>query len=119
MQGRYIEHQALKALGGRERISMVTAFRAKSHLVRDETVLTGSRAISNWSELYSQWTEYRLEVLEERIREMLRSERKREAAKRRFDIDSVRRFLLEQKVYLETTMNELIEVEDTDESPMV
>lgn len=26
MQGRYIEHQALKAFGGRERISMVTSF---------------------------------------------------------------------------------------------
>lgn len=37
MQGRYLEHQALKALGGRERISIVTAFRPKSHLVRDET----------------------------------------------------------------------------------
>lgn len=119
MQGRYIEHQALKALGGRERISMVTAFRAKSPLIRDETVLTGSRPISNWSELYSDWTHYRLEVLEERIREMLRSERKREAAKRPFDITSVRKFLREQKAYLETTMSELIEMEDTDESPML
>ncbi|KZL79494.1 hypothetical protein CI238_05854, partial [Colletotrichum incanum] len=30
MQGRYIEHQALKAFGDRKRISMVTSFRAKS-----------------------------------------------------------------------------------------
>lgn len=36
MQGRYIEHQALEALGGRERISMVCAFRPKDAMVKDE-----------------------------------------------------------------------------------
>ncbi|KAL4920413.1 hypothetical protein BDW62DRAFT_5281 [Aspergillus aurantiobrunneus] len=72
MQGRYIEHQALKALGGRERISMVTCFRQKSPLVKDETVLVGVRGISDLSELYIQYTEYRLEILEERIRHRLR-----------------------------------------------
>ncbi|KAL4947635.1 hypothetical protein BDW69DRAFT_199497 [Aspergillus filifer] len=41
MQGRYIEHQALKAL-------------AKSPYVKDETVLVGVRGISDISELYTQ-----------------------------------------------------------------
>lgn len=114
MQGRYIEHQALKALGGRERISMVTAFRAQNPSIRDETVLTGSRPISNWSELYSQYTEYRLEVLEERIRAQLKAERRRELAKRPFNIIGIQRFLLEQKTYLESMIEELTEVEDMD-----
>lgn len=115
MQGRYIEHQALKAHGGRERISMVTSFRPKCPLVRDESVLTGSRPISKWSELYTEWMEYRLEVLEERIRAQLKAERQRQIAKRPFDIPTVWRFLEQQKKYLETTMEELIEVEDMDE----
>ncbi|KAL1869040.1 hypothetical protein Plec18167_008043 [Paecilomyces lecythidis] len=114
MQGRYIEHQALKALGGRERISMVTAFRPKSPHVRDELVLTGSRAISNWSELYTDYVEYRLELLEERLRAKLKEERKRVAGKRPFNIPDMQLFLMEQKLFLESTMSELIEVEDMD-----
>ena len=114
MQGRYIEHQALKALGGRERISMVTPFRARSHSVRDETILTGSRPISDWSQLYSGYTEYRLELLEERIRAKLKSERKRESGKRPFDIADTHEFLNEQKEFLESMVRELQEVESMD-----
>ena len=68
MQDRYIEHQALKALGGREGIGLVTCLRAKSPLVKHETVLLGVRGISNISALYTQCTEYQLEIMEERIR---------------------------------------------------
>jgi hypothetical protein len=88
MQGRYIEHQALKALGGRERISMVT-FLPKSPLIKDETVLVGLRGISDLSQLYTQYTKYRLEILEERIRHMLKKEREREITKRPFDVQDV------------------------------
>ncbi|KAJ5455874.1 uncharacterized protein N7458_004138 [Penicillium daleae] len=109
MQGRYIEHQALKAIGGRERISMVTSFRAKSPHVKDECVLTGVRPISNLSELYGQYTQYRLEVLEERIRDRLKKEQWRELAKRSFDIADVKTFLTEQKEFIESMMEELIE----------
>lgn len=114
MQGRYLEHQALKAIGGRERISMVTPFRAKSPSIRDETVLTGSRAISNWSELYSDWLEYRLELVEERIRAKLKEERQRVQGKWSFDVHAAQRFLLDQMAYLEKTADELIVVEDMD-----
>jgi hypothetical protein len=115
MQGRYIEHQALKAHGGRERISMVTSFRPKCPSVRDETVLTGSRPISEWSELYTQWTEYRLEVIEGRIRAKLKAERQREITKRPFNVYAVRKFLEEQKEYLDTTIEELIDMDDMEE----
>ncbi|RJE22070.1 hypothetical protein PHISCL_05576 [Aspergillus sclerotialis] len=115
MQGRYLEHKALKSIGGRERISMVTPFRPKSPLIRDESILTGSRAISNWSELYHGYTDYRLEVLEERLREKRKSERIREDTKRPFDCESMRRFLEDQIAYLETTYSEIYPVEDMDE----
>ena len=114
MQGRYIEHQALKALGGRERISMVTPFRPRDPSIRDELVLTGSRAISNWSELYHGFTEYRLELFEERIRLKLKEERRRVDTKRAFNLSEMTDFLIVQKAFLEATIAELIEVEDMD-----
>ena len=107
MQGRYIEHQALKAIGGRERISMVTCFRPKSPLVRDETVLTGVRGISHKSEMYTQYTEYRLEILEERIRAKAKEERQREIAKKLFDTVAMRMWLVEQKEFLEAMICEV------------
>ncbi|KAI5456600.1 hypothetical protein BGZ63DRAFT_366747 [Mariannaea sp. PMI_226] len=112
MQGRYIEHKALKAFGGRERISMVTSFRAKSPFLRDETVLTGVRPISNISELYGQFTEYRLEIVEERIRAKLKEERQREIAKRPYNIADMRAFLAEQIQLLQATLDEVYEIEE-------
>lgn len=112
MQGRYIEHQALKAFGGRERITSVTAFRAKNPLVKDETVLTGVRGISDLDALYTQYTEYRLEILEERIRHQQKQERSRQVANRPFDIAGTRKFLTQQKEFLESMLNEIYEIED-------
>ncbi|OJJ42133.1 hypothetical protein ASPZODRAFT_1505139 [Penicilliopsis zonata CBS 506.65] len=114
MQGRYIEHAALKSMGGPERISMVTAFRPRDPTIRDELILTGSRAISNWSELYHGFTEYRLEVLEERLRLKQKQEQKRVDTKRPFNIREMTAFLREQQAFLEATIAELIEVEDMD-----
>jgi hypothetical protein len=111
LQGRYIEHQALKALGGRERISMVTCFRPKSPLIKDETILTGVRGISNLSELYTQYSEYRLEILEERIRNMIQEERRRGVAQRPFNTAKMRNFLAEQKQFVDSMITELVEVE--------
>ncbi|KAJ4263494.1 hypothetical protein NW762_006313 [Fusarium torreyae] len=112
MQGRYIEHQALKAFGGRERIAMVTAFRPKNPLVKDETVLTGVRGISDLSALYNQYTEYRLEILEERIRHFQKQERGREIAKRPYDIAAARKWIMEQKEFLEDMLDEIYDIED-------
>jgi hypothetical protein len=109
MQGRYIEHQALKAFGGRERISMITSFRAKSTLVRDEIVLTGVRPISKVSELYAEFNIYRMEVVEERLRATLAEARRKQLARREFDAAAARKFLVEQKEYLEATIAELID----------
>ncbi|KAK2609154.1 hypothetical protein QQS21_002236 [Conoideocrella luteorostrata] len=107
LQGRYIEHQALKALGGRERISMVTCFRPKSPLAKDETVLTGVRAISYKSELYSQYFEYRLEILEERIRAKAKAEKLRERAAKSFNTAEARDWLMDQKEFIEAMLYEI------------
>ena len=112
LQGRYIEHQALKALGGKERISVVTALRPRTPFVKDESVLTGVRPISELSSLYHQYTDYRLEVLEERVRARRKAEARRELAKRPFDIPDIREFLTEQKEFIESMLEEIYEVED-------
>ncbi|KAL4747476.1 hypothetical protein BDW72DRAFT_206431 [Aspergillus terricola var. indicus] len=91
MQGRYIEHQALRALGGRERISMVTCFRAKDPLVKDETVLVG--------------------ILEERIRHQLKKERERVTAQKPFNIAEMKRFLMNQNLFIESMLTEIQEVD--------
>ncbi|KAB8277080.1 hypothetical protein BDV30DRAFT_223679 [Aspergillus minisclerotigenes] len=109
MQGRYIEHQALKAFGGKERISMITSFRAKSPLVKDDCVLTGVRPISNVLELYREWSEYRLKVLEERIRAELENERQKQLGQRPFSISDMKTFLIHQREYLDATIAELME----------
>ncbi|KAL4930315.1 uncharacterized protein BDV17DRAFT_297777 [Aspergillus undulatus] len=111
MQGRYLEHQALRALGGRERISMVTPFRPKDPLVRDETILVGVRGISNLAELYPQYFEYRLDVLEERFRAQRKEERERERACRAFDVEEKRAWLEEQRGYIDSMLQEMYVVE--------
>ncbi|RYP74884.1 hypothetical protein DL769_003920 [Monosporascus sp. CRB-8-3] len=112
LQGRYIEHQALKAFGGKDRITLVTSLRPRSPFVKDESVLTGVRGISELGSLYSQYTDYRLEILEERIRAKRKEERRRELANRPFSIPEIREFLTEQKEFIESMLEEIYEVTD-------
>jgi hypothetical protein len=109
LQGRYIEHQALRALGTTERITMVTSFRPKSHTVKDDTVLTTVRAISNLSELYYQFSEYRLEILEERIRQKLKALRETERSGRKMNTKDLKAFLHEQEMFLAHMNREMVD----------
>lgn len=111
MQGRYLEHQALKAVGGRERITMVTPFRPKDAEVRDEILLTGTRGISNLEEMYPQYFEYRMEVLEERVRAQRKRERERGLTGRPFNVEETRRWVAEQRDFLDSILNGMIVVE--------
>lgn len=89
---------------------MITSLRPRSPLVKDESVLTGVRPISNTSDLYTQWTQYRLQNLEERIRDMLKNERSRESFSRSFDLESSRAWFRENIAYMQATLDELQEV---------
>ncbi|KAF5856487.1 hypothetical protein ETB97_007289 [Aspergillus alliaceus] len=109
MQGRYIEHQALKAFGGRERISMVNSFRAKLSLVRDVTVFTGVRSTSNLSELYTEYSEYRLKALEERVWARLEKERQRQLTRRPFNIDDMKCVIVATRPVLLSALMERLE----------
>ncbi|KAI9704285.1 MAG: hypothetical protein M1836_007146 [Candelina mexicana] len=109
LQGRYIEHQALPAIGATERITMVTSFRPRSATLRDDTVLTTVRPISDLSELYHQFSEYRLEIIEDRVRKQLKELRKRKGAYKKFDTRGLKTFLDEQERFLAHTNSEIIE----------
>ena len=88
---------------------MVTSFRPKSAFVQDDTVLTTVRAISDLSELYSQYTEYRLEMLEERIRAHLKEIRDRKRANRRFNTAASKGFIAEQQEFLAAINREVVD----------
>lgn len=107
MQGRYIEHAALKAKGGRQRISMVTSLRPRSPLAKDATVLRDVRGICHLPTLYYQYTEYRLENLEERARNELQIIRKQSRACVQFETSKVREWLIEREIFLEAMLTAL------------
>lgn len=80
-------------------------------MTKDDTVLTTVRPISNLSELYLQYSEYRLEILEERIRNQLKDIRRNKRAKRPFATHAMKRFLAEQEQFLLDMNREMIEEE--------
>lgn len=91
---------------------MVTSFRPKNPLVRDDTVLTTVRPISNLGELYAQFSEYRLEMLEERIRAELKEIRESRAAGRGVSTRKLKAFLAEQQRFLEHMNVEMVDDEE-------
>ncbi|KAL3450677.1 hypothetical protein BJX65DRAFT_322301 [Aspergillus insuetus] len=109
LQGRYIEHQALRALGGIERISMVTSFRPRVSLIKDDTVLTTVRPISDLGELYLQFAEYRFDMLQDRFRHANKLMRDRQRARRPFDTARLKQFIREQIEFLEHMDTEIVE----------
>ncbi|KAF2725603.1 hypothetical protein K431DRAFT_317575 [Polychaeton citri CBS 116435] len=108
LQGRYITHQALRALGAQERITMVTSFRPKSAHLRDDTVLSTIRPISDISQIYYEFSKYRLENLEERIRSQLKKLQEANAAGKKTDTKALKAFLKEQEEFIAHTNAELV-----------
>ncbi|KAL8914600.1 MAG: hypothetical protein Q9171_000781 [Xanthocarpia ochracea] len=111
LQGRYIEHQAVRALGTTERISMVTSFRPRCPNLPDDTVLTTVRPVSNLSELYSQYSEYRLDILEERVRTQLRALRENKRGGKKVNVKALKNFIREQEIFLAHMNQEMVEEE--------
>ncbi|KAI9664961.1 MAG: hypothetical protein M1821_006409 [Bathelium mastoideum] len=111
LQGRYITHQALRALGAQERITMVTSFRPRSPYLPDDSVLTSVRPVSNLNELYTEFASYRLEMLEERVRKQLKILREYQQANKKTDTTALKAFLKEQEEFTKRTNEEIVEEE--------
>ncbi|ORX96060.1 hypothetical protein BCR34DRAFT_498011 [Clohesyomyces aquaticus] len=111
LQGRYITHQALRALGAKERITSVTSFRPRSPFLKDDSVLTTVRPISDLSELYYDFAEYRCEIMEERLRKERKDIIARRRAQKKFDTLGHKKFLEESLAFMGHTNNEIVEDE--------
>jgi hypothetical protein len=108
LQGRYINHQALAAIGGTERISMITAFRAKNAFLPDNADICRIREITKHSELYYQWTKYRVGIVQERLKGMLELLEEEHKKGKETDAARVKAFLKEQEVFLGVTGGEIV-----------
>jgi len=107
MQGRLIEHVALRAFGQGERITMVTSFRPRDARVKDNSVLTTVRPVSRLAELYEQWFRYRSEVLKKRC------EQRVGCSEKGGEVLEMKRWCEEQIFWLKRTMEEMVVYENT------
>lgn len=78
-------------------------------MIKDSSVLTTIRPITNLSDLYFQWTEYRTKVLQERLRRMLEVLQEQHSAGKPTDVKKMKQFLQEQEEWLAITNKEIIE----------
>ncbi|CAH0033325.1 unnamed protein product [Clonostachys rhizophaga] len=112
LQEHYIDHQALRALEGTESLSIVTAFRARSSEVRDDTILKLVRPISNIDELYNEYAQYRFGMLEDRFRRRRKGVDQSILSKAPFDVKETRAFIREQIKFLEQMEEQIMEEDD-------
>ncbi|KAH9860787.1 hypothetical protein J1614_012120 [Plenodomus biglobosus] len=111
LQGRYITHQALRALGAKERITAVTSWRPRSPFVKDDTELRTVRPVSDLSELYYDFAEYRLEMTEQRVRAAREAMRACRTAGQKFDTAEHKGFLAESAAFLQHTDREIVDMD--------
>lgn len=105
-----------------ERVTIVTSFRPRDPTLLDETTNMNIRNKSHLTELYYQWTTYRLDVLAQRAQIAADALRKRyetnvrssdpEGKKglcrvRTVDVGEVEKWVKEQIHYMEQTLHEM------------
>ncbi|EDU45410.1 hypothetical protein PtrSN002B_001888 [Pyrenophora tritici-repentis] len=111
LQGRYITHQALRAVGAKERITAVTSWRPRSPFTRDDSELRTVRGISDLSELYYDFAQYRLEILEARIRHSAEEMRAHRREGKKFNTTNHKTLLKDLYEFLKHTDDEIVEEE--------
>ena len=122
LQGRYITHTAAPVDNMPERVTIVTSFRPKNPTLLDETTNANVRNKSQLSELYYQWTTYRLDVLAQRATIAADALRKRYAENveatdgdnkggmcrvETVDVAEVKKWANEQIKYIQSTLHEM------------
>ncbi|KIW84889.1 hypothetical protein Z517_00277 [Fonsecaea pedrosoi CBS 271.37] len=68
LQGRHVSHMAIPVENMPERITIVASFRPRDPVLLDDSSLMNVRNKSRLSEMYYQWTSYRLHLLADRFR---------------------------------------------------
>ncbi|KIX95190.1 uncharacterized protein Z520_09106 [Fonsecaea multimorphosa CBS 102226] len=108
MQGGCINHIALRAFGAKERITMVTSFKARDPLTTDMSTLFITNKSSRLDELFLQWTVYRMEVLAARAKDIRDRIEKGNLTADEIKVH-MRAWVEIQTKYLETTCREMDE----------
>lgn len=99
----------MRALGAQERITAVTSFRPKSALLKDDSVLRTVRGVSDLSELYYGFAEYRLQLLKEQLEHELERVETAHRAGEDFDTNEHKQFLGRVGVFANQSDRELVE----------
>ncbi|KAG5355808.1 hypothetical protein CJU89_5520 [Yarrowia sp. B02] len=107
LQGGYILHMASRpAELDRERITLVTSFRPRDAMIKDDSVLTTVKPISDKQELFKQWMSYRADVLSKRFQKMHEGLESGELGN-----DEVMKLFEEQEQWIAHTLMQMGEVE--------
>jgi hypothetical protein len=112
LQGRYITHQALSALGAKERITSVTSWRPQSAFVKDDSTLRTVRPVSDLNVLYTDFAQYRLDIIKQRIEHMQTAMYAGRQVGTKFDTPGFKARLDDLVHFLVRTNNELVVDED-------
>ncbi|KPM42833.1 hypothetical protein AK830_g3742 [Neonectria ditissima] len=122
LQGRHISHVALPATNMPERITIVTSFRPRDPTLADETTNANVRDESHLTELFYQWSTYRLDNLAVRANVMASALRERYAQNVKksdrdalpgmcrsetVNYDEMKDWVEEQIKYLQQTLHEM------------
>lgn len=99
----------MRALGAQERITSVTSFRPKSAFVKDDTELRTVRGVSDLNELYYDFAEYRLKLLEEQIQQERERVRAAHEAGEQFGTAQHNQFLANVCSFSQQSSHELVD----------
>lgn len=108
LQGRCIEHLASMPLGGEERITFVTSYRATNPLAYDGSVLNTVNPVSDINELHTDWVEYRMDTVADRLKALGNKVRQARTAGEPFSTEIVTAYLKEQEDYIKKTYVEML-----------
>ncbi|CAD6574289.1 MAG: hypothetical protein CYPHOPRED_005400 [Cyphobasidiales sp. Tagirdzhanova-0007] len=113
MQGHYLKHLACKAYNAKERITMVTSFRARDPSLADESFLLTIRNMAKRNRINAQWSTYRLRLVAERMSKLATEieEAGRDDILAEKDVcnkESMQKFVNEQIEYLQFGIEEMM-----------
>ncbi|RAQ71267.1 hypothetical protein COH20_003454 [Aspergillus flavus] len=110
LQGGQIEHLAARAFGTTERITTITSYCAAIPGLYDDSYISNVRPYCNLPELYTEWSNYRLEKMKQEIENIQATiiqhvSRDRDS----FPLDEVYHFAEQQISYLKRTARQMVD----------
>ncbi|KAE8354138.1 hypothetical protein BDV28DRAFT_156436 [Aspergillus coremiiformis] len=110
LQGGQVEHLAARAFGTTERITTITSYRAAIAGLYDDSYISNVRPYCDLPQLYTQWTNYRLEKMKQEI-EYMQSSIAGYVGRDpySFPLDEIYHFVDQQISYLKRTIRQMVD----------